>query len=111
MLSFQDDESKGSEKIWLESGFFGDQRVELTILKANFPENMLGYINQGTVSLVKGGEKALYLDFVVLGQIMPVANVNPEINLILMISIRMKSLYFVQCITNQQGYMVALPKN
>ena len=26
-------------------------------------------------------KKALYLDFVVLGQIMPVANVNPEINL------------------------------
>ena len=81
LLSFQDDESKGSEKIWLESGFFGDQRAELTILKANFPENMLCYINQATVSLVKGGEKALYLDFVVLGQIMPVATVNPEINL------------------------------
>ena len=80
LLSFQDDESKGSEKIWLESGFFGDQRAELTILKANFPENMLCYINQGTVSLVKGGEKALYLDSVVLGQVMPVANVNPEIN-------------------------------
>ena len=80
LLSFQDDESKGSEKIWLESGFFGDQRAELTILKANFPENMLCYINQGTVSLVKGGEKALYLHFVVLGQVMPVANVNPEIN-------------------------------
>ena len=79
LLSFQDDESKGSEKIWLGSTFFGDQRAELTILKANFPENMLCYINQGTVSLVKGGEKALYLDFVVLGQIMPVANVNPEI--------------------------------
>ena len=41
---------------------------------------MLCCINQGTVSLVKGGEKALYLDFVVLGQVMPVANVNPEIN-------------------------------
>ena len=53
----------------------------MTIAKANFPENMLCYINQGTVSLVKGDEKALYLDFVVLGQIMPVANVNPEINL------------------------------
>ena len=81
LLSFQDDESKGSEKIQLESGFFGDQRAELTILKANFPENMLCYINQGTVSLVKGGEKTLYLDFVVLGQVMHVANVNPEINL------------------------------
>ena len=42
---------------------------------------MLCYINQGTVSLVEGGEKVLYLDFEVLGQIMPVANVNPEIDL------------------------------
>ena len=92
LLSFQDDESKGSEKIWLESGFFGDQSAELTILKANFPENMLCYINQGTVSVAKGGEKVLYLDFIVLCQIMPVANVN-------------------QCITNQQDYMVVLPKN
>ena len=57
LLSFEDDESKGREKIWLGSGFFGDQRAELTILKANFPENMFCYINQGTVSLVKGGEK------------------------------------------------------
>ena len=38
-------------------------------------------MNQGTVSLVKGGEKALYLDFVVIGQIMLAANVNPEIDL------------------------------
>ena len=63
LLSFQDDESKGSEKIWLESGFFGDQRAELTILKTNFPENMLCYINQGTVSLVKGGKKSTVFRF------------------------------------------------
>ena len=37
------------------------------------------YVNQGTVSLVKGGEKAIYLDFVVLDQIMPAANVDPSI--------------------------------
>ena len=81
LVSFQDDESKGSEKVWLESGFFGDQRAELTIVKANFPENTFCYVNQGSVSLVKGGEKALYLDFVVLDQLMPAANVNPEIDL------------------------------
>ena len=33
LVSFQDDESKGSEKVWLESGFFGDQRADLTIIK------------------------------------------------------------------------------
>ena len=81
MLSFQDDESKGSEKIWQENGFFDNQRAKLTIAKAKFPENMLCYINQDTVSLVKGSEKTRYLDFVVLGQIIPVANVNPKINL------------------------------
>ena len=81
VVSFQDDELKGSEKVWLESVFFGDQRAELTILKANFPENTLCYINQDSVSLVKGGEKALYLDFVVLGQLIPTANVDPEIDL------------------------------
>ena len=63
LVSFQDDESKGSEKVWLESGFFGDQRAELTIVKANFPENTFCYINQ------------------VLGQLMPAGNVNPEIDL------------------------------
>ena len=63
LLSFEDDESKGREKIWLGSGFFGDQRAELTILKANFPENMLCYINQGTVSLVKGGKKSTVFRF------------------------------------------------
>ena len=81
VLSVTDDESKGSEKIWKDFGFFGDQRAELTILKANFPENCLVYVNQGQLSIVKGGEKAIYLDFIVLGQIMPAANADPSINL------------------------------
>ena len=67
VLLFQDDESKGTERIWLESGFFGGQRAELTIQKANFPENTLVFVNQGTVSLFKGREKAVYLDYVVIG--------------------------------------------
>ena len=32
------------------------------------------------MSLAKGGEKAIYLDFIVLGQLMPVANVDPSVN-------------------------------
>ena len=44
-LSLADDESKGSEKVWRKFGFFGDQRAELTIMKANFPENFFVYIN------------------------------------------------------------------
>ena len=78
VLSLTDDESKGSEKIWKEFGFFKYQRVELTISKSNFPENCLMYINQGSLSVVKGGEKAIYLDFVILGQIMPIANPDPK---------------------------------
>ena len=31
--------------------------------------------------LVKGGEKPIYLEFVVIGQVMPVANADPSINL------------------------------
>ena len=49
--------------------FLGDQQAELTILKANFPENTLVYVNQGTVSLVIGGDKAIYLDFVLVGRL------------------------------------------
>ena len=63
LLSFKDDNpSKGSE----QPGFFGVQRSDLTIPKANFPEFTLTYVNQARVSLVKSGEKALYCDFVIL---------------------------------------------
>ena len=81
LVSFDDDNSKNCENVWLESGFFGDRRSDLTIPKANFPENTLCYVNQGTVTLVKGGEKASYLEFVVIGLVMPVANADPSINL------------------------------
>ena len=53
-LSFQDDESKNTEKVWQESDFFDDHRSDWTIPKANFPENTLVYVNQGSVSLIKG---------------------------------------------------------
>ena len=81
LVSFEDDDSKNSENVWLESGFFDDRRIDLTIRRANFPENTLCYVNQGTVWLVKDGEKAIYLEFVVIGQVMPVANADPSINL------------------------------
>ena len=80
-VSFQDDETKNSEKVWQESGFFDDHRSYLTIPKAKFPENTLCYVNQGSVSLIKGGGQAIYLEFVVCGQLMPVANPDPTINL------------------------------
>ena len=55
VLLFQDDESKNTGTVWQESGFFDDHQSDLTIPKANFPENTLVYFNQGSVLLVKGG--------------------------------------------------------
>ena len=83
LMSFTDGdnlESKGGEKIWIEFGFFGKQRVELTIPKANFLKNRSIYVNQATVSLVKGGEKGIYCDNVICAQIMPMANPDSAIN-------------------------------
>ena len=80
-VSFQDDELKNSEKVWQESGFFDDPRSELTIPKDNFPENTLCYVNQDSVSIVKGGGQAIYLEFVVCAQLMPVANPARTTNL------------------------------
>ena len=79
--SFQDDESKNTEHVWQESDFFDDHRSDLTIPKANFPENTLVYVNQGLVSLVKSGGQEIYLEFVVLGQLMPDVTPDPSINL------------------------------
>ena len=82
MMSFQDDDStKGSEFIWSQHGFFGEQNIDLTIPKANFPELTLCYINQARVSLVKSGGRAIYCDNVILGQIMPMAALDPSIDL------------------------------
>ena len=80
-VSLQDDELQNTEKVWLENGFFKDCQSDLTISKANFPELTLVYINQGQVSLVNGGEQAIYLEYIICGQIMPIANPDPSINL------------------------------
>ena len=80
MVSIGENKESNAENIWKRSGLFKDQRIDLTIPKANFPENTLCYINQGTVSQVKDGE-AIYLEYVILGQIMPLANPDPLIDL------------------------------
>ena len=63
-----------------EMGFFNEQRSDLTITKPNFLENTLVYINQGSISTVKRVH-AIYLEFVILGQLIPVANPDLQINL------------------------------
>ena len=76
-----EDPTKGSEFIWPQFGFFGEQNVDLTIPKVNFPELTLCYINQACASIVKGGERAIYCDNVIIAQIMPLAVLDPEIDL------------------------------
>ena len=80
MVSLGDSKEANTEKIWGDAGFFKDQRIDLTIPKANFPENTLCYVKQGSISQVKDGE-AIYLEYVILGQIMPVVNSDPSIDL------------------------------
>ena len=57
LLSLKDDkaDSSSTEKIWKSNGFFGNQRIDLTIIKANFTENTLVYVNNGSISAVKSG--------------------------------------------------------
>ena len=80
LMSLKDDESKKTETVWPGNGFFNEQRSDLTITKPNFLENTLVYINQGSISTVKRVH-AIYLEFVILGQLIPVANPDPQINL------------------------------
>ena len=76
MLSLKDDkgDSSSTEKMWKSNGFFGGQKTNLTISKANFPENTLVYVNNGSIFAAKGGQTAVYLDYVILAQILPVTN-------------------------------------
>ena len=60
--------------------FFWDQRTDLTIKKTNFPENALFYGNNGSVTLVKSSH-AIYLEFVIIAKILPVANPPLELDL------------------------------
>ena len=64
--------------LWKEFGFFGERANDLSLNKADLPENTLFYINQGTSSTVKSGEQAIYITNVLLAQILPYAN-NPDI--------------------------------
>ena len=76
MLSLKDDkgDSSSTEKMWKSNGFFGGQKTNLTISKANFSENTLVYVNNGSIFAAKGGQTAVYLDYVILAQILPITN-------------------------------------
>ena len=64
--------------LWKEYGFFGERANDLSLSKADLPENTLFYINQGTSSVVKSGDQAIYITNVLLAQILPYEN-SPDI--------------------------------
>ena len=80
MISMNEDKvEKSSERILKENGFFKYQRTDLTIGKPHFPENRLVYVNNGSITLVIGGH-AMYVEFVIIGQILLMANPPPNID-------------------------------
>ena len=109
-VSFQDDKTKNSEKVWQKSGLFDDCRSDLTIPKANFPENNLCSVNQGSVSLVKGGCQAVYLEFAVCGQLMPVANPDSTIDLETHVFRENEALLYVLVYDKATGFYDRLKK-
>ena len=80
MFLNNDNDPQKTEIIWKSNGFFKEQRTDLTIKKPNFPENTLVYVNQGSISHIKD-EQAIYLELVILGQILPFAYPDPKIKL------------------------------
>ena len=109
-ILFQDDLSKNIDKVWQESGFFDGHRSDLTTPKANFYENTLLYINQGSVSFIKGGGQAIYLEFVVCVQLMPVGNPDPTINLETHVFKENKALLYVPIYNKATGLYGGLTK-
>ena len=103
-ISFQDDDSKNNKKVWQESGFFDDHRSDLTIPKANFPENTEVYHNQDLVLFVKGGGQAIYL------QLMPIANPDISINLEKHVFKENETLFYVSVYNKATGLYGGLTK-
>ena len=79
MLVPTDGDSKNTEYVWKCNGLFCNQKGELTLFKKDFPKNTLIYINQETISTVKG-DLGIYLVNVVLGQVLPMIGCPPDID-------------------------------
>ena len=56
------------------SAIKGQILLFLNRISFSFPENTLLYANQGTNFTMKAGEYAIYLDYVLFGQLIPVKN-------------------------------------
>ena len=111
MISMNGDKvEKSSERIWKENGFFKDQRTDLTIGKPNFPENTLVYVNNGSITTVKGGY-AMYLEFVIIGPILPMGNLLPNIDFDKYDYKENEVLIFTPIIIPKMVYIEALQKH
>ena len=111
MISMNEDKvEKSSERIWKENGFFKDQRTDLTIGKPNFPENTLVYVNNGSITTVKGGY-AMYLEFVIIGPILPMGNLLPNIDFDKYDYKENEVLIFTPIIIPKMVYIEALQKH
>ena len=109
-ISQDDDTTKGSEFIWPQYGFSGEQNVDFTIPKANFPELTLCYINQARASLVKSGKRAIYCDNVVLAQIMPMAVLDPSIDLKTYVPHENEAIIYVPLYNDNTGFFHGLTR-
>ena len=79
--------------------------------KVNFPEITLCYVNQEQVSLVISGEQTIYLQYVVCGQVMPLTNSDPSINLDIHKFEDNRFLLYVPIYNRSTGLYGALKKN
>ena len=81
LLSLDKSDSSNSEKIWKKTFFLEIKKVILhfTITKSNFPGSTLVYCNQGATSTLKAEDYAIYLDYVILGQMILASNC-PDFN-------------------------------
>ena len=65
--------------MWARNGFFGDECSDLSLEKANLPENTLFYVNQGHQSY-KDGKKCYYNDIYIIAQIMALSHQPNDID-------------------------------
>ena len=67
-----------SVTMWSRNVFFADECSDLSLKKADLPENTLFYVNQGYQSY-KDGKKCSYTDFYIIAQIMPLVHQPKDI--------------------------------
>ena len=67
------------EKVWKNNGFFGDIKPEMNIEKVNLLENILIYVNQSYLQIVKSNDIAMHNHNFILGQLITAANQPTDI--------------------------------